>query len=188
MPRGSGEAEGWLDGVDASLQVARRLGAACLIVQAGNARPGVPRSEQRDALVAALAAGARQVAGSGVRLALEPLNTRIDHPGYYLDSTQEGLDLVDAVARPEVGLLFDIYHAATMGEDATSVLAGRVDRVVHVHLADAPGRHEPGSGDLDWRAVLAWLAAKGYDGWIGLEYWPTAGTAASLDALGPMGA
>ena len=75
-----------------------------------------------------------------------------------------------------------------MGEDATSVLAGRVDRVVHVRLADAPGRHEPGSGDLDWRAVLAWLAAKGYDGWIGLEYWPTAGTAASLDALGPMGA
>jgi hydroxypyruvate isomerase len=67
-----------------------------------------------------------------------------------------------------------------MGEDTATVLAGRVDRVAHVHLADAPGRHEPGSGSMDWQARVAWLEANGYRGRVGLEYRPTADTVSSL--------
>jgi len=175
--------ERWLEGLSASLAVAGRLGAESLIVQSGESRIGVPREEQREALTQALLAGAARVAGSGVRLLLEPLNTRIDHPGTFLDHTREAIDVVDAVDRPEVRLLYDVYHSVTMGETPQRVLAGKVDRVAHIHLADVPGRHEPGSGGLPWHGVLAWIEAQGYRGHVGLEYWPTAGTLVTLRGL-----
>ena len=74
----------------------------------------------------------------------------MDHVGYFLPSTKEGLDIIDEVGRPEIKILYDIYHYAVMGDDSSEVLAGRVDCVAHAHLADAPGRHKPGSGTLDW--------------------------------------
>lgn len=171
---------GWLDGVSRSLEVAGRLGAEALIVQSGDSRIGVPRGEQRDALARALTLGAERVAGSGVRLLIEPLNTRIDHPGTFLDHTSEALGVIDTVDRPEVRLLYDIYHSVTMGETPQRVLADRVDRVGHLHLADVPGRHEPGSGGLPWRGVLTWFEGQGYPGYVGLEYWPNEGTEPSL--------
>jgi hydroxypyruvate isomerase len=141
------------------------------------------RAEQRRALVDGLARAADRLAGTGVLLAVEPLNTRVDHVGYFLSDTAEGLDIVDAVGRPEIRLLYDIYHAAVMDEAIGPVLAGRLDRVAHVHLADVPGRGEPGSGALDWRDRLGWLDRAGYDGFVGLEYRPTQDTVATLAAL-----
>ena len=173
----------WLEGVQASLGMAERLGVGALFVQSGEARPGVPREDQRQALIEALSAGAALVSGTGVRLLLEPLNTRIDHPGTFLDHTPEGLEVVAAVARPEVALLYDIYHSVTMGETPQRVLSGHVHDVGHVHLADVPGRHEPGSGGLPWRSIVLWLERQGYRGHVGLEYWPTDGTTASLEEL-----
>jgi hydroxypyruvate isomerase len=174
--------EFFLAGVEASLGAAKRLGAPLMIAQAGNAVAGLSRQAQHAALVACLKRAADIVAGSGVIIALEPLNDRVDHPGYFLTSTGEGLDIIDEVGRPEIRLLYDIYHAAVMGE-AIEVLDGRLDRVAHVHLADAPGRHEPGSGSMDWRARLDWLSAHGYAGMVGLEYRPSSGIAASLGWL-----
>lgn len=173
----------FLEGLARSIDVARRLGAPALIAQAGPELPGVPRAPQHDAVVAALSLSAERLRGSGVTLVLEPLNTLVDHAGYFLPSTREGLDIVDEVGRPEVRLIYDIYHSAVMGERTEEVLRGRLDRVAHVHLADAPGRHEPGSGTMDWRQRLAWLNDTGYDGWVGLEYRPTGPTVASLQAL-----
>lgn len=173
----------WLEGVTSSLSVAQRLGVRALFVQSGELRIGVPREEQRAALVQALRAGAERVAGHGVRLLLEPLNTRIDHPGTFLDHTPAGLEIVRAVGRSEVALLYDIYHSVTMGETPQRVLAGSVSSLGHVHLADVPGRHEPGSGGLPWRAVLDWLEEQGYRGSVGLEYWPSHDTADSLQRL-----
>lgn len=173
----------WLEGLDASLAVAQRLGAKALFVQSGEARLGVPREEQREALISALAAGASLARGRGVRLLLEPLNTRIDHPGTFLDHTPEALEVVSAVGRPEVGLLYDIYHSVTMGETPQRVLAGRVHELGHVHLADVPGRHEPGSGGLPWQSILRWLEGQGYRGYVGLEYWPTHDTLSSFLGL-----
>lgn len=170
----------FLDAVRASAATARRLGAAVIIAQAGDDRAGVPRAEQHAALVAVLKRAADILVSSGVILALEPLNDRVDHPGYYLTSTVEGLDIVDEVGRPEIKLLYDIYHSAMMGERTEEVLAGRVDRIAHAHLADTLGRGEPGSGDMDWRHRVGWLEANGYHGLIGLEYRPTSGTLESL--------
>jgi hydroxypyruvate isomerase len=172
----------FLEGLRSSIDTARRLKAPVLIAQTGDDLPGRSRAEQRDALVACLAQSADVLAGSGVVLAIEPLNTLVDHRGYYLSSTAEGLDIIDEVARPEIRMIYDIYHAAVMGESVETV-AGRIDRIAHVHLADAPGRHEPGSGELDWRARVAWLEANGYRGLIGLEFKPTGETVGSLRAV-----
>jgi hydroxypyruvate isomerase len=170
----------FLNGLPTSVAAAQQLGAKLMIATTGDALSGVSRGEQHEALVAVYSAAADVLSGSGIVLAIEPLNDRVDHKGYYLTSTAEGLDIVDEVGRPEVKLLYDIYHSAVMGEDTATVLAGRVDRVAHVHLADAPGRHEPGTGSMDWRARLAWLEANGYRGRVGLEYRPSADTVGSL--------
>lgn len=171
--------ERFLEGVKVSLAAAKRLGAPVMIAQAGDEQAGISRAQQHASIVKVLKEAARLIEGSGVILALEPLNDRVDHPGYYLTSTEEGLDIIDEVARPEIRLLYDIYHAAVMGE-TIEVLDGRLDRVVHVHLADAPGRGEPGSGAMDWSDRLDWLEQRGYAGFVGLEYKPTIGTVEGL--------
>lgn len=170
----------FLDGVRTSLDAALKLGAPLLIAQAGDDRPGIPRETQHAAVVKVLKDAADILKGSGVVIALEPLNDRVDHPGYYLTSTIEGLDIVDEVDRPEIRLLYDLYHSAMMGEEIEDVLEGRLDRVVHVHLADTQGRGEPGSGRMDWPARLEWLTDHGYAGFVGLEYRPTGSTEESL--------
>jgi hydroxypyruvate isomerase len=173
----------FLEGLKASVDMARRLKAPVLIAQTGDDLAGRSRAEQRAALTACLARAADVLKGSGVVLAIEPLNTRIDHKGYYLASTTEGIDIIDDVGRPEIRIVYDIYHSAVMDEEIGEVLAGRVDRVAHAHLADAPGRHEPGSGAMDWQRRVEWLEANGYVGMIGLEYMPTKETVASLAKL-----
>src|SRR5690606_29050337 len=138
----------FLAGLEQSRDVAIRLGAPILICQSGPLLAGLDRPRQHEALTIAMARSAEMLKGSGVRLGLEPLNDRVDHPGYYLTSTQEGLDIVAAVNRPEIGITYDLYHSMVMGEDPEAVIAGRLDRVVHLHIADHPGRNQPGSGTL----------------------------------------
>jgi len=121
--------------------------------------------------------------GSGVRLGIEPLNTLIDHVGYFLPSTREGLDIVAEVGSPSVGIVYDIYHSAVMGEVTEEVIAGDIEKVLHVHVADHPGRNEPGSGTIDLVHRLQWLHGAGYRGMIGLEYRPKAPSAHSVEYL-----
>ncbi|MEO9297068.1 TIM barrel protein [Devosia alba] len=179
----------FLAGLEQSRDVAIRLGAPILICQSGPLLEGVERIRQHEALTLAMARSAEVLADSGVRLALEPLNDRVDHPDYYLTSTSEGLDIVAAVNRPEIGLTYDMYHSMVMDEDPETVLAGRLDRVFHLHIADHPGRHQPGSGHLPIKQKLAWLQAQGYAGAIGLEFRPTGSTADALEMMrGSLGA
>lgn len=170
----------FLRGLEASRDVAMRLGAPVLICQSGPLLDGIERSRQHDALTLAMARSADVLAGSGVRLGLEPLNDRVDHPGYYLTSTAEAFAIVDAVDRPEIGLTYDLYHSMVMDEDPQTVAGAHLNRIVHVHLADHPGRHQPGTGGLNLKAQLAWLERAGYDGWVGMEFRPTGST---VDAL-----
>jgi hydroxypyruvate isomerase len=171
-----------LEGLGKSREIALKLGATSLIVVAGDKQPGMPLAAQRAAIVACLSRAADVMKGTGIVLALEPINTG-ERPNGYLFSTREGLDIVDEVGRPEVKLLYDMYHSAVMGESLPDVLAGRVDRIAHVHLADHPGRHEPGSGRIRWQEGLAWLRANGYAGKVGLEYRPAGGTVDGLRFL-----
>jgi len=172
--------EDFLAGLAESVAVAQRLGCPVLIAQTGDDLPGRSRAEQRAALVAVLGRAADVLEGSGVRLGIEPLNTLVDHPGYYLWDTAEGLDILGEVNRPEIGMTYDIYHSGVMGEQTQAVIGDSAARIVHLHVADHPGRGAPGSGTLDLDARLSWLHARGYAGFVGLEYRPAGATVAPL--------
>ena len=178
----------FLAGIRDSAAVARRLRAQALCVLVDDRGVGAPTSEprpisrqaQHEAIVAALKQAAPIAADTGIVLLVEPLNSKLDHKGYFLDRTPEALDIIEEVDHPTVRLLYDMYHSKMMGEAFDVVLAGRGRLVGHVHVADVPGRHEPGSGSVDWPAAMATLAAEGYRGAIGLEFWPSGETVEAL--------
>ncbi len=174
------EHEELLEAVRDTLAAAQKVGSPPLIVASGFLREGVSAEEHRTAAVSVLRKAAALAEEAGVTLVLEPLNTKVEHPGMYLDSTTLALDLVEEVGSPRLKVLYDVYHSAVMGEDLKQVLAGRMHLIEHVQVADAPGRNEPGSGTIDWRRTVADLHELGYVGAIGLEYKPTLPSADSL--------
>lgn len=172
--------EAVVQGVAESARVAESLGCRHLVVLAGARVGSASDTDQRAALIAGLKHAAAVAADHGVTLLLEPINTRLEDPAYFLDSTRTGLDIVEAVSMPNVRLLYDHYHATIMGEDVRVALADRGELVGHVHLADVPDRSEPGTGQIDWPKVMDWLSHIGYSGRLGLEYMPKRDTEGSL--------
>lgn len=173
----------YMAGLERTCSTAKLLGVGNIVVLAGRKRPGVDRKEQIAHAVRGLEVACRIAAGHGVRLLLEPLNDRVDHPNSFLNSTLEAWEIIEAVGSPQLGLLFDLYHSQVMGEDLVAVLSSNVDQLWHVQIADAPGRHEPGTGSIPWRRVLSQLLELSYTGPIGLEYQPQAPTSESLAYL-----
>lgn len=163
----------FLDAVRDSLAAARQMGSPPLVVASGFWRDGVSPEDHRAAAVTALKQAAALAEAADIILVLEPLNTKVEHPGMYLDSTTLALDIIEEVGSPNLKLLFDVYHSAVMDEDMQAVLAGRMHLVHHIQIADMPGRNEPGTGTIDWPTVMAGLRELGYQGDIGLEYKPT---------------
>ena len=107
----------------------------------------------------------------------------MDHPGALTDRTEDAVDIARAMDSDRFGILYDLYHSIVQGEDPATELANAAGLVKYVQLADAPGRHEPGSGDVDWPAQLAVVRASGYDGPIGLEYFPAVESATSTEYI-----
>jgi len=163
-----------------SCAVADRLGARSLIVLSGDRLPGVADEDQRQALTDVLSRAARIAAQYEVTLVLEPLNTRVDHPDSFLDHTEQALAIIREVASSHLKLLYDVYHSVAMHEDLLAAVGEAGPLIGHVHLADFPGRHEPGTGEIDWQSTLAAIRECGYDGPIGLEYVPSGDSAESL--------
>lgn len=165
--------------ISETIEMARGLGSPPLIVASGFAMEGVTQEAQVEAAVTVMKRAAALAEAADIMLVLEPLNNH-DLPGMFLVSTKLGLVIVDAVASPNFRLLYDVYHSVTMGEDIAEVIDGCMDLVHHVQFADFPGRHEPGTGTIDWAQVLALLERNGYSGSIGLEYLPSMPPAESL--------
>jgi hydroxypyruvate isomerase len=148
------------------------LGKPDLIVASGFRVEGMSEEEHFANAVSALREAADLAEEASVTLLLEPLNTRL-FAAMYLVSTKLGLDLIEAVGSPNLRLLYDVWHSACMGEDIADVLAGRIHLVAHVQVADMDDRHEPGTGSVDWAKTVQTLRDLGYQGAIGLEYFPT---------------
>lgn len=162
-----------------ALDVAVRLKAQTVLCTVSSRLPNVPEAEQRAQIVHYLKQAAPLAADKGITLVIEPVND-VDHPSVYLISTKEGLDIVEAVGHPNVRMLWDIYHSNVM-QEPMEVIAGRAHLIAHVQAADLPGRHQPGTGTLDWQAYRDLLAREGYTGPIGLEYRPEGPSAASVE-------
>lgn len=156
-----------------SLDVAGELGARHAVVPVGAERPGASRAEQRFSVLAGLEAVCSAAAARGVRLLLEPLNSRIDHPGSYLTTSDDAASLIRELNRPAVALLFDVYHQQVTEGDLVRHIEEHWDVIAHIQIADVPGRHEPGTGEINYPFVLDRVEALGYQGVIGLEYAPT---------------
>ena len=170
----------FFDGLDRGIENARTLGCPRIVLGSGIGFPGAKRRQNLDRLVEVFREAVERTADSGVTLLLEPVNTRVDHPGALLDRTADAGYVARAVGSDRFRLLYDLYHSATEGEDPAAELAGAAGLVDYVQIADAPGRGEPGSGSIDWTDRLRILRASGYDGPIGLEYFPTVATEKSV--------
>ena len=166
--------------LDEGVAIAQDLGCPRMVVGSGTGFGGWKRQVQLDKLIEIYQKAVAQIDGSGITLVLEPVNIRVDHPGSLLDRTAEAVYVARGVASPAFGILYDIYHSAVEGEDMAAELANAGGLVQYVQLADAPGRGEPGSGSLDWTERLGILRSAGYDGPIGLEYYPTQESEASV--------
>ena len=158
--------------LDEGVAIAHDLGCPRIVVGSGTGFGGWKRQVQLDKLIEIYQKAIAQIDGSGVTLVLEPVNVRVDHPGSLLDRTAEAVYVARGVDSPDFGVLYDIYHSAVEGEDMAAELENAGDVIKYVQLADAPGRGEPGTGSLDWAERFGILRASGYDGPIGLEYYP----------------
>jgi hydroxypyruvate isomerase len=121
-----------------------------------------------------------------VELTLEPVNS-FDVPDFALPTTQSALDLISALDTRNVGLQYDIYHAIRMGEDPFGFIAGHGRDISHIQIADVPGRHQPGTGDVDFAALFLVIDESGYDGWVSLEYIPEGATEDGFGLLRELG-
>jgi hydroxypyruvate isomerase len=173
------EREDMVTAVRETIAATAKLGKPDLIVASGFRVEGLSEEEHFAHAVTALRAAADVAEEAGIRLLLEPLNTRL-FSAMYLVSTTLGLDLVEAVNSPNLRLLYDVWHSACMDEDMAEVLAGRIHLVAHVQVADMDARNEPGTGSLDWAKIRQTLDDLGYSGAIGLEYFPSLAMGQSL--------
>jgi hydroxypyruvate isomerase len=114
---------------------------------------------------------------------LEALNDKIDHPGYFLTDIPTAADLVRQVGSPRLGVLCDLYHMGVMGYSLSTLIRDYLPAISYFHVADFPGRHEPGTGTADWTAILRQIRAQGFDGYISFEYFPKDDSVESLKAI-----
>ncbi|AJE47817.1 hydroxypyruvate isomerase [Celeribacter indicus] len=174
-----GREEEFRDGVGAALRYAQALGCRQINCLCGKLPEGVARAEAEEVLVANLAHAAPRLAEAGIRLLVEPINS-FDIPGFLLTRPDETLALFDRVGADNLWLQYDLYHMQRMQGELMATFERLQPRIAHVQIADNPGRHEPGTGEINYGYVLPRLDALGYEGWVGCEYVPAAGTSAGL--------
>lgn len=190
MPPGSGSERGlaclaerreaFRSSVKLALEYAAALGAPRLHCMAGT----MPQEADKESLSAIYAENLRfageEAAKANVVVDIEPLNAR-DNPGYFLTRSAQAVELMGRIGLSNVRLQYDCYHMQIMEGDLVPSIQRLLPHIEHIQVADTPGRHEPGTGEINYDFVLNQLDAMGYGGWIGCEYKPKAGTIAGLD-------
>lgn len=166
------------DNLEVAVGIGERLGCRAFNALYGNRVDGVAVRAQDELAAENLALAARAAARIGGTVLVEPVSGVERYP---LLTAADALAAIDRAGEPNLGLLADLYHLAVNGDDVDAVIAAHADRVAHVQIADAPGRNEPGTGRLPLDRQLAALEARGYAGWVGLEYKPAT---TSINSLG----
>ena len=166
-------------GVARGVAYATTLGVPQLNCLAGKAPVGADDALLRRTFVDNLRFAAAALHQAGLRLLVEPIN-RYDIPGFYLQRTAQALSVLDEVGAPNAFVQYDIYHAQRTEGELAATLAQHLARIGHIQIADNPGRHEPGSGEINYRFLFQHLDRIGYQGWVGAEYRPASTTEAGL--------
>jgi hydroxypyruvate isomerase len=164
-------------GIETSIIYAQALGCRKIHVMAGIVPPGADREAAEALFVKNLRHACDRFAAHGITALMEPIN-QVSMPGYLMSTLEQAERIRGAVAHDNLRLQFDFFHIQMSHGDALEAFARLLPRIGHVQIADAPGRHEPSTGDMDYAAIFA--ALKPYDGWIGAEYIPSGPTSAGL--------
>ncbi|WP_018229274.1 hydroxypyruvate isomerase [Methyloversatilis universalis] len=169
-------------GVGTAMRYAKALDCRRINCLAGLAPTDADRTELLSVMERNLRFAARALAKEGITLLVEPINPR-DMPGFLLNRSAETLALIERVGEPNVKLQYDVYHMQITEGDLARTLERELARIGHVQIADNPGRHEPGSGEINFPFLFDWLDRIGYDGWVSAEYLPEGDTVAGLGWL-----
>lgn len=180
LPGRQGE---FAEGVELALSYAMTLDCRKVHCMAGLRPAGVPESELAAVYVANLRHAADTLGREGIEVLIEPINSRIDMPGYWLDEVTKALALLDRIGRDNVRLQLDLYHAQIIQGDLARTIEHHIDRIGHLQIADNPGRHEPGTGEINYPFLFTLLDHLAYPGWVGCEYKPCTTTEAGLGWL-----
>ena len=170
------------DGVPRAIDYARALGCKQINCLAGITPAGVPEAKLHATLLENLRFAADELARAGIRLLVEPINTR-DIPGFYLNRTDQAARLIAETGSSNLFIQYDIYHMQIMEGDLARTIEAHLPQIAHVQLADNPGRNEPGTGEINYPFLFGHLDRLGYSGWVGCEYKPRASTLAGLGWL-----
>ena len=170
------------DGVAKAITYAKTLGVTQLNCLIGKTPNDASRLQIDQTVIENLRYAAHELKAHGIRLLIEPINT-LDIPGFDLHHTAQALALMDKVGSDNLFLQYDIYHMQRMEGEITATLSRHLPRIAHVQTASNPGRHEPGTGELNDRFIFQHLDVIGYTGWIGCEYKPAANTEDGLGWL-----
>jgi hydroxypyruvate isomerase len=161
------------------LAYATALGVPQVHCMAGKAPVGVSHELLRQTCVANLRYAATEAQARGVKLLIEPINAH-DMPGYFMNRTALALAVMDEVASDNLFLQYDLYHAQRSEGELAATISQHLARIAHIQIADNPGRHEPGTGEIHYPFLFAHLDRLGYRGHVGCEYRPAGGTEAGL--------
>lgn len=167
------------EGVARAIDYAKALGCRRVNCISGKALDGDDRVVLRATLLDNLRLAASELAAAGVELVIEPLNA-VDVPGFLVPRADDGALVIREAAAPNLGLQFDIYHTAMMGDDPGATFERLLPVIRHVQFADAPGRGEPGTGRIDFPPLFERIHRSGYEGWVSAEYRPSRTTAETL--------
>ena len=171
-------------GVETAIEYARTLGCPQVICLAGVVPAGLTRERAEQTFIENLRFAAPKFDAAGVKLLIEAINTR-DIPGFFLNTTKQSLTIIDAAGCTNLFVQYDIYHMQIMEGDLAPTIQKHLARIPHMQLADTPGRHEPGTGEIHYPFLFDFIDAQGYPGWIGCEYKPLASTLEGLDWVRP---
>ena len=172
------------DGVGIAIDYARALGCRQLNCLAGICPQDAADDRQSAAFVSNLKFAALKLKEAGIKLLIEPINTR-DIPGFYLTHSRQALDIIEEVGSDNLFLQYDIYHMQIMEGDLARTIEANLALIPHMQLADNPGRNEPGTGEINYGFLFEHIDRIGYRGWIGCEYKPKGRTEDGLGWVKP---
>ncbi|MDI6827825.1 MAG: TIM barrel protein [Armatimonadota bacterium] len=175
--------DSYLRRLERVVELAKIVNCPMLITCTGNFQPEKSKEEQVQNIIGTLKEAAHIAESGGITLLLEPLNSLVNHPGYFLDSSALAAEIVKAVSHPNVKLLYDIYHMQIMEGNIIATIRKYIDIIGHFHSAGVPGRHELTSGELNYHDIIAEIDSLGYNGYFGLEYSPLLESVQSLALL-----
>jgi hydroxypyruvate isomerase len=172
------------EGIERAIEYAAAAGCPRLNVLAGIAPAGVARDQAKETLIENLRFAAGKAQAAGLTLLTEPCNPRTI-PGFLLNTSKEGIEVIDAAGADNLRLQYDVFHMQIVEGDLAKTIERLLPRIGHIQIADVPDRNEPGTGEINFGWLLAHIDRLGYQGWIGCEYLPKADTDQGLSWATP---